>query len=91
MLDPHKDLSDILENPHFDTLVKKARAQAEKLSGATIPQADELNSQVDEIKVKSAEARREMVAELQERQELRQEKAAIAVHMVRVATRLTNG
>jgi len=91
MIDPKRAYTALLDDSRLDDLLTQTKSQIEKLStGPESPsQATEKLSQTAKVlDHKSAQVRKDLLKLLAEKEEVRVEKVATVIHMVRVASKL---
>ena len=75
-----------------DSSLESLLADAQTKIAAVLPEdqtVEDVNKIANEVQASAAEVRRELMQEIEQKIALRREKVAIAVHMFKVASRLT--
>ncbi len=87
MLDTRATFSTILNDPALDALLNDAQSKIAEY--APEPQSiDSLIEESNQVQIKAAEVRSNLLSQINDAIALRKEKVAIAVHMFKVASRL---
>lgn len=95
MFEPRKSLEALLESDKLDGLLNAARERTAKLAGVEAGDPEQFDAEIArlqneaaDVQAKSAEVADELIADLEAREFQRQEKCAIALHILHVGSRL---
>lgn len=89
MIDARASFIALRDDSSLESLLADAQTKIAAVTEDT-QTVEDVNKIANEVQASAAEVRRELVQELENKVALRREKVAIAVHMLKVASRLSN-